>query len=73
VPIETEPRKYDPAVLLLVALSPIRVHYTSIIPAYQALRGQNSYGRLPWLALSESVLGGRTSNALSGSLGGLKI
>jgi hypothetical protein len=62
VPIETEPCKYDPVVVL--ALNPIRDE--SIILSGTA---GTEYGRLPWLALSASVLGGHTSNAASGSEG----
>ncbi len=57
VPIETEPCKYDPVVLVL-APNPIRDE--SIILSGTA---GTEYGRLPWPALS--VLGGRTSNAAS--------
>ncbi len=45
---------------VLLALSPIRVYYKSII--LSGIAG-SEYGRLPWLALS--VLGGRTSNVLA--------
>ncbi len=51
--------KYDDLVVLL-ALNPIREE--SIILSGTA---GTEYGRLPWLALSQAVLGGHTSNAAS--------
>ena len=59
VPIDTEPSKYDPVVLL--ALNPIRVYESIILSGIMI--AETEYGRLPWLALS--VLGGHTSNAAS--------
>jgi hypothetical protein len=51
IQVETEPSKYD-LVVVLLALNPIRV-YESIILLGTA---GTEYGRLPWLALSASVL-----------------
>ncbi len=59
VPIATDPNKYDLSVLL--ALNPIKV-YESIISSGTA---GTEYGRLPWLALSQAVMSGHTSNAAS--------
>jgi hypothetical protein len=58
VPIETEPCKWD--LVGVLALNPIRDE--SIILSGTA---GTEYGRLPWLALSQAVLGGHTSNAAS--------
>ena len=61
VPIATDPNKYDPSVLLLVALNPIKVHESIISSGIAGT--ELEYGRLPWLALS--VMSGHTSNAAS--------
>jgi hypothetical protein len=73
VPIETEPTrsKHDLVVLLalLIELETPSGCQCTRASSYQALRGQNTYDRLPsgWLALS--VLGGYTSNAASEARG----
>ncbi len=60
--------KYDPQVSVLLALNPIKVtvYESRIISSGTA---GTEYGRLPWLALSASVMRGHTSS--SRSLGGL--
>jgi hypothetical protein len=69
--IALEPSKYDSDPVVLLALSPGPIRYTTRASSYQALRGQNMVA-CPGLHAQNSpsrgrvsVLGGNTSNAAS--------